>query len=184
MKFIKEVIPYIIILIVVVLVRTYLITPITVVGSSMDPTLHDKQMLLLSKISYKLHDIERFDIVVIKKENEEIIKRVIGLPGEYISYKDNKLYVNGEYIEESYNYGNTKDFDLDYICYIEKYKYYEKNNSFKCEYDKIPDNYYLVLGDNRGISKDSRSIGLIKKDDILGKALIRFWPINKIGSIY
>ena len=82
MKIIKEVIPYIIILIVVVLVRTYLITPITVVGSSMDPTLHDKQMLLLSKISYKLHDIERFDIVVIKKENEEIIKRVIGLPGE------------------------------------------------------------------------------------------------------
>ena len=176
MKFIKEFIPYIIILIVVVLVRTYLITPITVVGSSMDPTLHDKQMLLLSKISYKLHDIERFDIVVIKKENEEIIKRVIGLPGE--------LYVNGEYIEESYNYGNTKDFDLDYICYIEKYKYYEKNASFKCEYDKIPDNYYLVLGDNRGISKDSRSIGLIKKDDILGKAVIRFWPVNKIGSIY
>ena len=98
MKIIKEIIPYIVILIVVILVRMYLITPVTVVGSSMDPTLHDKQMLILSKISYKIHDIERFDIVVIKKENEEIIKRVIGLPGEYISYEDNKLYVNGEYV--------------------------------------------------------------------------------------
>lgn len=184
MKFIKELIPYVVILLVVILIRSYIITPITVVGSSMYPTLKDKEMLLLSKISYKLHDIERFDIVVIKKDNEEIIKRIIGLPGENISYIDNKLYVNGVYIKEEYDYIETKDFDLNYICFIEKYKYYEENDNFKCEYDKIPDDYYLVLGDNRKISKDSRSIGLIRKDEIIGKATLRFYPLDRIGSIY
>lgn len=184
MKLIKEIIPYIVILLVVVLIRCYIVTPVTVVGSSMYPTLKDKEMLLLSKISYKLHDIERFDIVVIKRDNEEIIKRVIGLPGENISYVDNKLYVNGVYVEELYEHEDTKDFNLDYICFVEKYTYYEEDNNFKCEYDKIPDDYYLVLGDNRKISKDSRSIGLIKKEEIMGKATLRFYPLNKIGSIY
>ena len=74
MKIIKEIIPYIVILIVVILVRMYLITPITVVGSSMDPTLHDKQMLILSKISYKIHDIERFDIIVIRDTDGDLIQ--------------------------------------------------------------------------------------------------------------
>lgn len=168
MKFIKELIPYVVILLVVILIRSYIITPITVVGSSMYPTLRDKEMLLLSKISYKLHDIERFDIVVIKKDNEEIIKRIIGLPGEHISYKNNKLYVNDEVVEENFSFRDTNDFNLEEIC--------------SCT--KIPSGKYLVLGDNRPISKDSRLIGLIDEEDIKGKAVYRIWPISKFGSIY
>ena len=83
-KFIKELIPYIVIIIVVVLIRTYIITPVIVVGDSMVPTLKDNQILLLNKIDYRFNEIERYDIVVIKVGKSEIIKRVIGLPGENI----------------------------------------------------------------------------------------------------
>lgn len=176
-KIIKELIPYIIILLVVIIIRTYIITPVTVVGDSMYPNLKDKEVLLLSKISYKLNYIKRFDIVVINMQDEEIIKRVIGLPGEYVEYKDNKLYINNNYVEETYDYAKTKDFDLLDVCLK------QTTNEINCSENTIPDNYYLVLGDNRGISKDSRSIGLIKKEDIIGKAVFRFYPLNKIGII-
>lgn len=176
-KIIKEVMPYVVILIVVVLIRSFIITPVTVVGDSMYPNLKDKEMLLLSKINYKLGDIKRFDIVVIKKDDEEIIKRVIGLPNEYVEYRDNRLYVNGNFVDELYDHGKTQDFGLVNICLA-------VNNFEECNYEKIPDNYYLVLGDNREISKDSRSIGLISKTNIVGKAVFRFYPFNSgIGSI-
>ena len=101
-KFIKELIPYIVIIIVVVLIRTYIVTPVIVVGDSMVPTLKDGQILLLNKFDYKINDIERYDIVVIKVGNGEIIKRVIGLPGENIEYRDNTLYINGHEEETIY----------------------------------------------------------------------------------
>ena len=169
--FIKESIPYIIIFIVVVLIRTYIITPVTVIGSSMYPNLKNDELLLLSKISYKLHDIERFDIVVINdSEEEKIIKRVIGLPGENVYYKNNKLVIDNNVIEDIYANGNTSDFNLYEICKI---------NNLSCS-DGIPSGYYLVLGDNREISKDSRYIGLINENQIMGRAVVRFWPLNKI----
>ena len=179
-KILKELIPYVVIFIVVVLIRTFIITPITVVGDSMYPTLKNNELLLLSKISYKLHDIDRFDVVVIK-EDDWIIKRVIGLPGEIVSYENNLLYIDGLVVDDEYANGRTKDFNLNDICiagltneYIDK---------FDCPFEKIPEGYYLVLGDNRGISKDSRSVGLIKEDEIKGKAVIRFWPLNKISIV-
>lgn len=178
-KILKEILPYIIILIVVVLIRTFIITPVTVVGDSMVPTLHDKELLLLSKISYKLHDIERFDVVVIKEE-DWIIKRIIGLPGEDISYVDNVLYVNGESVLDEYGYGNTSDFNLEDICFVSSEK---KDFDYQCPIDKIPEGYYLVLGDNRRISKDSRNVGLIPEEEIQGKTIFRFWPLNKVSSV-
>ena len=176
-KILKEVIPYIIILIVVVLIRTYIVTPITVVGSSMVPTLHNKELLLLSKISYKIHDIDRWDIVVIK-EDDWIIKRVIGLPGEKIEYKDEVLYINDKKIEDKYANGKTKDFDM-YDIYLAGLSEKEKDKTEEF-FETIPEGYYLVLGDNREISKDSRTVGLIKENEIKGKAIFRFWPLNKI----
>ena len=167
-KVIKELYPYVVIVVVVVLIRSFIITPVMVSGSSMRPNLTDKEVLLERKIGYNEKTIERFDIVVIKEGKEEIIKRVIGLPGEHVSYKNNKLYINDELIEENFKFYNTIDFNLEQIC--------------SCS--KIPEGKYLVLGDNRPVSKDSRIIGLIDKDDILGKASIRIWPISKIGSIY
>ena len=177
-KVLKEIVPYIIILILVVLIRSFIITPVTVVGDSMLPTLHNKELLLLSKISYKLHDIDRFDVVVIK-EDEWIIKRIIGLPGENVIYLNDKLYIDGVILEDNYSHGLTSDFNLEEICMIGL----ENNVELKCPIDKIPEGYYLVLGDNRKISKDSRSVGLIKEDKIQGKAILRFWPLNKISLV-
>ena len=90
-KYIKDLVPYIVIIIVVILIRTFIATPVIVVGDSMAPTLKEGQWLLLNKISYQFKEIERYDIVVIKMEKSEIIKRVIGLPGETIEYRNNIL---------------------------------------------------------------------------------------------
>ena len=166
-KIIKELYPYVIIVVVVILVRTFIITPVIVSGSSMKPNFNDGELLLVRKIKYNEKTIKRFDVVVIKKDKEEIIKRVIGLPGEHISYKNNKLYVNDKLVQENYTHLNTKDFNLEEICTS----------------SSIPEGKYLVLGDNRPISKDSRSIGLIDEKDIVGKSVFRLWPITKIGTV-
>lgn len=165
---IKEVLPYILILGVVILIRSFIITPVIVSGNSMKPNLHNGEVLLEKKIGYNSSSIKRFDIVVIKTGNEEIIKRIIGMPGEHISYKNNKLYINDKIVKETFNFRNTEDFNLEEIC--------------NCT--SIPEGKYLVLGDNRPISKDSRTIGLVDEKDILGKAVYRIWPISKFGSIY
>ncbi len=156
---IKTLIPYIIITLVVILVRAYIVTPVIVSGDSMDPTLKDKQLLLLNKINYRLGDIDRFDIVVIKLDNKEIIKRVVGLPGENVLYRSNRLYIDGHEIANKYNF-KTDDFSLKTIC--------------NCE--RIPEGKYLVLGDNREVSADSRIIGLIDKKDIEGSVEVSIWP--------
>ena len=160
-KLIKDLIPYVVIIIVVVLIRTYIVTPVIVVGDSMVPTLKDNQVLLLNKFDYKFNKIERYDIVVIEVEGSEIIKRIIGLPGEIIEYRNNTLYINGHEEETIYNF-DTEDFNLESIC--------------NCE--KIPQDKYLVLGDNRTVSSDSRIIGLIDKENIKGSTTISIWPIK------
>lgn len=175
---IKELIPYAVILMVVIIIRSFIITPITVVGDSMFPILKNNELLLLSKISYKLHDIDRFDVVVIK-EDEWIIKRVIGLPGETVKYNDGKLYIDDKEYKDIYGNGYTKDFDLEDIWEAGLLN----NHDLKEKYSTIPEGYYLVLGDNREISKDSRSTGLIKEEEIKGKAVVRFWPLNKISIV-
>ena len=166
-KIIKELYPYVIIIIVVILTRSFIITPVIVSGKSMLPNFNDGELLLVRKIDYNEKTIKRFDVVVIKKDKEEIIKRIIGISGEHISYKNNKLYINDELISEDYSHLNTKDFNLEEIC--------------SCSI--IPEGKYLVLGDNRPISKDSRSIGLIDEKDIVGKSVFRLWPITKIGTL-
>ncbi len=171
-KLIKELIPYVVILVVVVLFRTFIATPVIVRGDSMLPNLKDKEMLILSKISYRLSSIKRFDVVVldeskIDSDDKLIIKRVIGLPGDYIEYKDDVLYINGKEVKENYDRDVTEDFKLESIC--------------ACS--KIPEDKYLVLGDNRSISKDSRYIGLIDKKYIKGKAVFRLFPLNKMSKV-
>ena len=163
-KFIKELSPYIIIILVVVSLRTFIATPVIVNGDSMIPTLKNNQILLLNKIDYRINDIERFDVVVIKVNKYEIIKRVIGLPGETIEYRDNILYINGHEVENDYNF-DTEDFTMKDIC--------------KC--DTIPHGKYLVLGDNRAVSSDSRIIGFIDEHDIKGKVNISLWPLKKVN---
>ena len=156
----KEVIEFILIIIIVFLIKYFVITPIRVNQSSMNNTLYDKDIMILNKISYRFVDIKRFDIVVIKKDDEYLIKRVIGLPGELIEYKDNKLYVNDKLVDENFLHKKTDDYKLD---------------------KKIPEKYYFVVGDNRPDSLDSRYFGLVKKDEILGKTSLVIFPFNHFG---
>lgn len=157
-KFLKEVVPYIIIIGVIVLIRSFIITPVRVEGSSMKKTLENGDILLL----YKLGSIKRFDIVVLDEEydDEIIIKRIIGLPGDNVEINNGKIYVNGEAIEDEYGYGETSD----------------------CDKIELDDDEYFILGDNRLISKDSRYFGPIKEDEIIGKIVFRIFPLNKINN--
>lgn len=165
-KLLKNILPYIIIIVVVVLFRTFIATPVQVVGDSMYPNLKDDDILVLNKISGIKKEFKRFDIVVIKYNSETIIKRVIGLPDERIEYIDNTLYVNGEIIDEAFTHGLTADFNIEILGST-----------------TVPEDSYLVLGDNREISKDSRAIGFIKRQDIIGKTSLRLFPIKNFGFI-
>ena len=162
MKFVKELVPYVIVVLIAVCIRTFIVTPVQVDGKSMYPTLDDNEILLLKKYD---HSYERFDIVVFEYNDSKLVKRIIGLPGEYVAYKDNELYINNEkvYFElEAYTY----DFELSELGYKE-----------------IPEDYYLVLGDNRTNSIDSRRIGLIPKENILGSTTFSIFPFNRFGKI-
>ena len=173
-KFIKEWLPYIIIIVVVILIRTYIITPVIVRGDSMYDTLEDGEVLFLSKITYRVSEINRFDIIVIKDLDDDlIIKRVIGLPGDKVKYEEGVLYINDKKIEEDYTDYIMDDFNVDTICEI---------TNLNCN-GIIPNNMYLVLGDNREVSADSRVKGLIKEEQILGKAVFRVWPLTKISTV-
>lgn len=157
-KIIKELYPYAIIIVVVILVRSFIVTPVRVDGDSMNNYLLDGQILVL----YKLAKIERYDIVVLHEaEDDNIIKRVYGLPGEKIKIDHNKIYVNDEVIEDNYGLGKTSNYD---------------------EITLGADEYF-VLGDNREISKDSRIIGPINKKNIKGQTVFRLFPFNKFGTI-
>ncbi len=159
MKVIKEVIPYIVIVVAVVLIRTFIITPVRVDGDSMKNTLKNGDILLL----YKLSSIDRFDIIVLdeEKDNEKIIKRVIGLPGETVAIKKGKIYINDKVIDDEYAYGQTSDYNK----------------------VTLKDDEYFILGDNRLISKDSRYFGPIKDNEIKGKIVFRLFPFTKIGTV-
>ena len=159
MKVIKEVMPYIVIVVVVVLIRTFIITPVRVDGDSMKNTLKNGDILLL----YKLSSIDRFDIIVLdeEKDNEKIIKRVIGLPGETVAIKKGKIYINDKVIDDENAYGQTSDYNK----------------------VTLKDDEYFILGDNRLISKDSRYFGPIKDNEIKGKIVFRLFPFTKIGTV-
>ena len=165
-KIIKEVYPYFVIVLVVVLVRSFIITPAIVDGKSMYPTLNDNNIVILNKLDYKINGLKRFDIIVVDYNGEKLIKRVIGLPGEHIEYKNNMLFINGYLTNENFNHDNTSNFKLEKVGYL-----------------KIPGDKYFVVGDNRNHSTDSRMIGLIDKKDIKGKVSLRLFPINKFGKI-
>lgn len=167
-EIIKTIITYLAIILIVVLIRIFLIDPVRVDGASMNTTLADGEIMILNKIVYKKEDIKRFDIVVIKQDDKHIIKRVVGLPGEIIEYKDNILYINGKEMKDPYPSTKTDDFSIEDVGHT-----------------KIPGDTYFVMGDNRSDSLDSRypSVGVIKKENIVGRARLVIWPFNKFGNV-
>lgn len=162
MKVLLEILEYVAIIVVVILIRTFIITPALVDGASMDDTLKDGQLVIINKINYRFNNPKRFQIAVLKNndDHDKIIKRVIGLPNEKIEYKDNKLYINDELITEEYNHALTNDFVVE-----------------------TKDDEYFVLGDNRTVSKDSRVLGNFNKKDFIGSVSLRLYPLDKIGKI-
>lgn len=164
-EFLKDTAKIVIFVIIVLILIQYVISITKVVGSSMNPTLKDEDILILNKLKYRFQEIQRGDIVSLKHaDTKYLIKRIIGLPGDTVKIENNAVYLNGKKYEEPYLAEDLEydDFDLKDL-----------------EYSVIPENMYFVLGDNRENSLDSREIGLVKKEDIIGKISLRFWPLNK-----
>ncbi|WP_188206365.1 signal peptidase I [Alkalibacillus aidingensis] len=176
---IKEVISWgktIAIAIVVVLVcRYFLMTPVSVQGESMFPTLEQNNKLVVTKIT----PLERFDLLVFDSpdhDDEQYIKRIIGLPGDTVEMRDDVLIVNDEVYNESYVNKEvdgetpekiTNDFTLEDLT----------------ERSVVPEGHYFVLGDNRMRSRDSRDFGFISEDLVIGEAKFRFYPFTHFGVV-
>jgi signal peptidase I len=160
----------VIIMVVIFVVMHYIVRPIEVIGSSMYPTLEDKEYGISNVIGTKLNHIERFDIVIvyIEEKDEYIVKRVIGMPGETVSYSDGQLYINGEPMDEPF-------LDEDYVA--------SYNGSFMTDVEPITlgDDEYYCLGDNRPHSTDSRYYGPFKKENIIAKGVLVIYPFDKAG---
>ena len=160
----KEIIIYVSIFLLIIIIRTFIVTPIRVNGDSMNPTLKDGEIMILNKIGYSINGVERFDIVVVDYNGDKLIKRVIGLPGETLKYENNVLYINGQEVEEPYLNESTEDFNITSLGY-----------------SKIPRDCYFVLGDNRDDSKDSRIIGCVSEKQIKGKTSLVILPFSDAG---
>lgn len=161
-------------------VRTFLFAPIVVDGQSMMPTLEDRDKMLVNKIDYYLNDPKRFDIVVFHaSEQRDFIKRIIGLPGEHVEVRDQVLYIDGKKVEEPFLKGDQEDGLTTEATLYENFKLEELPGG----YEKIPEDKYLVLGDNRNNSTDSRIIGLISESQIVGKTSFIFWPFERWQSL-
>lgn len=175
-KWFYSIIEMIVLIAVTVCVFRFIVIPVRIDGSSMENTLHDGSIALINAIGIHEDNIERFDIVVVYSEQlqEKIIKRVIGLPGETIEFKDDVLYVNGQeiaqdflddrFIDQSKNTYNTSYFTNDFQAVVGK-------------------DEYFVMGDNRLRSTDSRELGTISIDDIIGTKGLVIYPFNEMKWI-
>jgi signal peptidase I len=149
------------------ILKTYIFQVALVNQISMEPTLYEGQVLIIAKVNYLFSDPVRGDIVVLKDEleNKYLIKRAIGLPGEVIDIRNDKVYIDEKELDPDYTKAPTQD------------------NGFTKT--KVPEGKYFVMGDNRLHSRDSRSdtVGFVNRSNIVGKAVFRVWPISKIGII-
>ena len=153
------------------LVITFVGQRTEVEGASMENTLHNGDNLIVDKLSYRFHDPERFDIIVFPfqfQDNTYYIKRIIGLPGETVQIMDDG-YINGEKLEENYGMEVIKPETIGRAA----------------EPIELGDDEYFVMGDNRNNSSDSRTdmVGNIKRENIIGKAWLRIWPVSDFGIL-
>lgn len=165
-EFIKDASKYIIVVIFVLLFFIFVMGLQQVIGPSMNPTLNEGDIIITNKFIYRFKSIERNDVVVISQDEKYMIKRIVGLPGEKVEYQNNDVLINGKAYKETFTNSETEDFTIQDLGY-----------------DVIPEDMYLVLGDNRENSLDSRTFGLISKNQIIGKAWIKIWPISEMKII-
>ncbi|OGC98304.1 signal peptidase I [Candidatus Amesbacteria bacterium RIFCSPHIGHO2_01_FULL_48_32] len=154
------------------MVYLFLFQPHKVDGNSMLPNLSNMEYILTDKITYQRRDPQRGDVVVFHAPppyTTDFIKRIVGLPGETVMVAEGRVYIGGQKLPEYYlpdSYMTTeKSFLREGVPY------------------RIPAGYYMVFGDNRGYSSDSREWGPIAKKAIVGRAAFRYWPVDKIGFI-
>lgn len=156
-NFFRDLLPYIAILVIVILIRSFIVDPVTVDGPSMEDTLHDKDVVILNRLG----KYQRFSIIVIKTADGDLVKRIIGLPGDTIEYKNEKLIINDEEFADNFANGKTNNFGPITLAIDE----------------------YFVLGDNRENSTDSRLLGPIKEKYIKGTTSFRLLPVKSLGRI-
>ncbi|WLD94013.1 signal peptidase I [Alkalihalobacillus sp. AL-G] len=165
-------------LLIAFIVRQFLFTNYVVYGESMMPTIQEGNRLIVSKINYNITNPDRFDLIVFHaNEKEDYIKRIIGLPGDKVEYRNDKLFINGEPVEEPYlkpfkeglEQGSqlTGDFTLKDITDVER----------------VPEGMIFVLGDNRLHSIDSRHIGFVPIEKVVGEVNLRYWPVSDFKVI-
>ncbi len=171
---IRELLGWIVYILIIVgltyLIVTFVGQRTRVSGSSMETTLSDGDNLIVDKISFRFRDPKRYEIIVFPyqfEENTFYIKRIIGLPGETVQVMDGKVYINGQELDE--HYGNEEMLDP----------------GIAREPITLGEDEYFVLGDNRNHSADSRqeNVGVLHRKDLLGRAWIRVWPLNRFGVI-
>ncbi|WP_026700483.1 signal peptidase I [Salibacterium aidingense] len=162
-----------VVIIIVLIVRTFFFANYMVHGESMMPTIENGERLIINKIGYEFSEPDRFDLIVFHANKEsDYIKRVIGLPGDHIRYEDDTLYVNGQAQEEEY---------------LTPYKKQTEAEDFTSDFtledvtgeETVPEGKIFVLGDNRQNSMDSRQLGFINLEEVVGKANIRYWPVDE-----
>ncbi|MFB5664352.1 signal peptidase I [Alteribacillus sp. HJP-4] len=166
-----------VVILIVLVVRTFFFANYMVHGESMMPTIEDGERLIINKIGYEFEQPDRYDLIVFHADEEsDYIKRVIGLPGDTIRYEDDVLYINDEPQDEQYleRYKEeagggilTEDFTLEELTGSET----------------VPAGHIFVLGDNRQNSMDSRQLSFIPIEEVVGKANIRYWPISEFTLI-
>jgi signal peptidase I len=153
--------------VIAILMVVFLYQPVKVEGTSMQPELIDQERIFVNKFVYHFEEIHRGDIVVFwypKDPSKSFIKRVVGVPGDLVSVRGGRVYINGQLLEERYVPRGYQDLD-----------------SYPSV--QVKEGHYYVLGDHRNASNDSRSWGLVPRKYIYGKAVFRYWPVEKVGFI-
>jgi signal peptidase I len=160
-------------------VKVFLLQAFYIPSLSMYPTLREGDRVLVNKLSYRLHDVNRGDVIVFERPASEtssnipdLIKRVVGLPGESISFIDGAVYVDGKRLDESYLSDGTVTSSA--------------NAPNKCTTEApcvVPSGQVWVMGDNRSDSKDSRYFGSIDESTIVGRAFVTVWPLGRFGLL-
>jgi signal peptidase I len=154
-------------LLIALLINVFVGQATRVEGQSMEPNLHSDQRLVVEKVSYRFHGPQRFDVVVIRlpSQGEELlIKRVIGLPGETVEFRNGRVYINGKQLVEPFTVDETRP---------------GRNGKVT-----VPPLHVYVLGDNRDRSNDSRSFGPVPIDNVVGRAWLSYWPPEDVGLVH
>ncbi|MGN8645018.1 signal peptidase I [Gracilibacillus sp. HCP3S3_G5_1] len=162
---------------IVILFRMFIAVPIIVEGPSMLPSLEDKDRIIVNKASLLFGEPDRFDVIVFHATaKKDYIKRVIGLPGDSVVYQDDQLYINGQPVEEPFIHTEIENNQSNYTTNFSL-------QDIPGNDEVVPEGHVFVLGDNRPNSTDSRHLGFIPMDQIVGIAAVTYWPIDKIDFI-